>query len=92
MTSKYVPMIREILNQNKDIRLVDVQHKITEYSSERTLPDSIKKEKDSDWISLERHFLHDGRVEDYDCLYVFDDTYSYKDVYDFLKKYIGEKI
>tara|TARA_R110000824_G_scaffold252628_1_gene441359 strand:- start:1176 stop:1463 length:288 start_codon:yes stop_codon:yes gene_type:complete len=92
MTSKYVPMIRELMQKNPTIRLWDcVEGDSFDHGLE--IPDSIKKVVDypnefNIWIELCQLYVVDDEIEDMNTIKMFSTNHSYKDVYDTLKKYL----
>jgi hypothetical protein len=90
-TSKYVPMINEIMRDNPTIRLWDCAKGLSYDSGDEI--DSIQKIKGEDWIGLEQLYVNDDEIEDMNEIKLFTTNHSYKDVYNTLKKYIttGDK-
>ena len=89
MTSKYVPMIREVMQKNPTIRLSDCATGFC-YDHNVDIPDTIQKVIGWDWIALDQLYVNGDEIEDMDMIKLFTTNHSYKDVYDTLKKYIGK--
>ena len=85
-TSKYVPMIREIMRDNPTIRLWDCAKGLS-YDHGNEIEDTIQKVIDWDWIALDQLYVNGDEIEDMDMIKLFSTNHSYKDVYDTLKKY-----
>ena len=84
-TSKYVPMINEIMRDNPTIRLWDCAKGLSYDSGDEI--DSIQKIKGEDWIALDQLYVNDDEIEDMNEIKLFTTNHSYKDVYNALKKY-----
>lgn len=87
-TSKYIPMINEIMRDNPTIRLWDCAKGLSYDHGDEI--DSIQKIKGEDWIALDQLYVNDDEIEDMNEIKLFTTNHSYKDVYDTLKKYTNK--
>jgi hypothetical protein len=85
-TSKYIPLIRDIMRENPTIRLWDMPEGDS-YDHGLEIPDMIRKEDDMNWIELWQLHVKDGEIQDMNRIKEFTTNHSYKDIYETLKKY-----
>ena len=85
-TSKYIPLIRDIMREHPTIRLWDMPEGES-FDHGLEIPDTIRKEEGMHWIELWQLYVEDGEIQDMDEIKAFQTYHSYKDVYNTLKKY-----